>query len=137
MAFSSLMKRAHVRWWLIMVMAQVLVPSDAMAVVHDAQTGGGYGGLIFASGVFSAIFVSLTFPELLQAYAPTFDAVFKWFFRVGVAFIALEPLLAKFGIWVDTRQAGEILLGAWSFGRMGLACYISGIADHMDNKKSF
>jgi hypothetical protein len=51
--------------------------------------------------------------------------------------IALELILAKFSIWVDTREPGETLLGVWSFGRMGLACYISGIADHIRDKKSF
>jgi len=137
MAISTLMKRAQARWWLIVVLAHVHLPAMAMAVVEDEPTSSGYGSGIFAVGALSAILTRSEHTELLKAYAPNFDAVFKWFFRVGVALIALELILAKFGIWVDTRQLGETLLGVWSFGRMGLACYISGIADHIRDKKSF
>jgi hypothetical protein len=137
MAFSTLMKRAQAQWWLIVFLVHVHLPAVAMAVVEDEPSSGGYGSGIFAVGALAAILTRSEHTELLKAYAPDLDAFFKWFFRVGVALIALELILAKFSIWVDTREPGETLLGVWSFGRMGLACYISGIADHIRDKKSF
>lgn len=137
MAISTLMKRAQARWWIIVGLAHFHLPAVAMAVVEDEPIGRGYGSLIFAAGALAAILTRSAHHELLKAYAPNVDAFFKWFFRVGVTLIGLELILARFGIWVYMREPGETLLGIWSFGRMGLACYVSGIAAHISDKKSF
>lgn len=137
MAISTLMKRAQARWWLIMVLAQVHMSAAAMAVVEYEPTSGGYRSAIFSVGALAAILTRSEHHELLKAYAPNMDAFFKWFFRIGVTLIAMELILDQFGTWVYTREPGETLLGIWSFGRMGLACYVSGIAAHINDKKSF
>lgn len=137
MAISTLMKRAQARWWIVVVLAHVHLPAVAMAVAEVEPSNGGYGSLIFTMGALAAILTRSAHHELLEAYAPNVDAFFKWFFRVGVTLIGLELVLAQFAIWVYMREPGETLLGIWSFGRMGLACYVSGIATHISDKKSF
>lgn len=130
MAFSSLMKLLRARWLLIAAVAHVHFPAKAMAVIEYDPTGGGSDeGLVFGFGVMAAAFTAIEYSELLKEYAPFIDAMLKWFFRVGFALIALELILKKFGVWVDTGGQGKTLLWVWSIGRMGLACYISGVAD--------
>jgi hypothetical protein len=131
----SYMNRSRARWWLFMAAAHTHLPVQAMAVVELEPGNIGYGGLIVAGGVFSAFSSTNDHPELLSAYAPNFHGVLKWFFRVGAALIALELILSKFGILVETRHGGVTLLEIWAFGHMGLACYISGIAAHIRDKR--
>mgnify|MGYP003335812936 FL=1 len=109
----------------------------AMAVVEDSSDASGYGRLLFAGGLLSAMLTRSEHSDLLSAYAPNLDPLLKWIFRVGVTLIVVELILHKFGIWVSTRQPGETLLGLWSVGRMGLGCYVAGIAEHIRDKKTF
>lgn len=137
MAIGSTTWRTQWRWWLLAAMSLSHFPAMAMAIVEDSSHAIGYGSLLFTGGALSAILTRSAHSDLLGAYAPNLDALLKWLFRVGVTLIVLELILNRFSIWVSTRQQGETLLGLWSVGRMGLGCYVAGIAEHIRDKKSF
>lgn len=134
MAIRSSDQWSKVRWWwLACTMAQIHFPAEAMAVIeYEPDISRSSDGLIFGLGVMAAVFVNFTFPELLSKHAPNLNALLKWGFRVGVALIALELILSRFGVQVYTREQGLTLTWLWAIGRIGLALYICGVADSRD-----